>query len=96
MKAQELKEKISKGENIHLIDVREADEYEAGEKIEGSENIPMGKMFSEASHGNLPKDIPMVAFCRTGGRCEVVSRELKAKGYDIDYLEGGIEEWKKA
>lgn len=95
MKVQELKEKLAKGENLKLIDVREKDEYDQGDKIEGAENIPMGKVFVEATKGTLPKDQPIVTICKTGGRCEIVARELKNKGYNIEHLEGGIEEWKK-
>ena len=96
MKVSELQEKLTSGEEVLLLDVREQDEaQESGEAIEGSQNMPMGKVFLEAARGNLPKDKKIVAVCKTGGRCEVVARELKQKGYDIDYLEGGIEEWKK-
>jgi rhodanese-related sulfurtransferase len=95
MKVEELKEKLAKGENLKLIDVREKDEYEQGDKIEGAENIPMGRVFVEATKGTLPKDQPIVAICKTGGRCEIVARELKSKGYNIEHLEGGVEEWKK-
>jgi rhodanese-related sulfurtransferase len=95
MKVQELKEKLAKGESLKLIDVREKDEYEQGDKIEGAENIPMGKVFVEATQGTLPKDQHIVTICKTGGRCEIVARELKNKGYTIEHLEGGIEEWKK-
>jgi rhodanese-related sulfurtransferase len=95
MKVQELKERLTKGENLKLIDVREKDEYEQGDKIEGAENIPMGKVFVEATKGALPKDQHIVTICKTGGRCEIVARELKNKGYIIEHLEGGIEEWKK-
>jgi rhodanese-related sulfurtransferase len=95
MKVQELKERLAKGENLKLIDVREKDEYEQGDKIEGTENIPMGKVFVEAIKGTLPKDQHIVTICKTGGRCEIVARELKNKGYIIEHLEGGIEEWKK-
>ena len=57
MKAFELKDKLQKGENVLLLDVREKEEVDASEdKIEGSENIPMGKVFVEASKGKLPKD----------------------------------------
>lgn len=95
MKKEKLKENLKKGEKIRILDVREKEEYEQGDKIEGSENMPMGKVFVEASKGNLPKDEKIITVCKTGGRCEIVARELKKKGYNIDYLEGGIEEWKK-
>ena len=96
MKPADLKEKQAKGEEFVLLDVREADEYAQGDKLEGAVNMPMGKVFVEASQGHLPKDKKIVAVCRTGGRCEIIARELAGKGYDIDVLEGGIEGWKKA
>lgn len=96
MKPQELKEKISKGEDVLMLDVREQEEVESsGERIPGSQNIPMGKVFTEAAAGNLPKTKKIVTICKTGGRCEIVARELKQKGYDIEHLEGGMEAWKK-
>ncbi len=96
MKASELKEKIKNGEKIIILDVREKDEYEQGDKIAGAENMPMGKVFVEATKGNLPKNEKIITVCKTGGRCEIVARELKNKGYDIEHLEGGIDEWKKS
>jgi len=96
MKVHELKEKLTHKEDVLLLDVREHDEYEASaDKIEGAQNVPMGEVFTEAAKGNLPKDKKIITVCKSGGRCEIVARELKAKGYDIEYLEGGMEEWKK-
>ena len=96
MKVVELKDTINRGESMEMVDVREREEYEAGDKIPGSKNIPMGQMFVEANAGRLPKDKKIVTICKTGGRCEIVARELSKKGYDIEYLEGGIEAWKQA
>lgn len=96
MKPQELKELIKKGADLELLDVREGDEFEQGEKIEGAKNMPMGKVFVEAAKGNLPKGKKIITICKTGGRCEIVARELKQKGYDIEHLEGGVEGWKKS
>lgn len=95
MTTQELKEKLSRGEKIHLIDVREGDEFAQGDKIEGAENIPMGKVFVKVQKGELPKEGKIVTICKTGGRCEIVANELRKKGYDIEHLEGGIDEWNK-
>lgn len=97
MKVAELKEKLQKGEGILLLDVREKEEVEQGGlTIEGAQNMPMGKVFTEASKGLLPKDKKIVTICKSGTRCEIVARELRQKGYDIEYLEGGIEEWNKS
>lgn len=95
MKKAELKKKIEEGSVPKLIDIREKEEYNEGEKMEGTENIPMGQMFVEAKKGNLSKDEETLLICKSGGRCEIVARELSGKGFNIDYLEGGIEEWKE-
>lgn len=92
MKPSELKGKLG---DVLVLDVREPHEYEVGEKIEGARNMPMGQVFVEAQKGTLPKDKKIVTVCKTGGRCEIVARELKQKGYDIEHLEGGIEAWEK-
>src|SRR3972149_8083266 len=97
MNVATLKEKLQKGEDLLLLDVREKEELEnAGGMIEGAQNMPMGKVFSEASKGLLPKDKKIVTICKSGTRCEIVARELRQKGYDIEHLEGGIDEWEKS
>ena len=95
MKADELKKKVADEGGIILLDVREADEFSSEEAIPDSQNMPMGKVFVEASKGNLPKDRKIVTICRSGSRCEIVARELKEKGYDIEHLEGGLNAWKE-
>ena len=95
MKPEELKQKIAKGEPMELLDIRESSEFEKGEKVLGSKNIPMGQLFVDASENKLLKDKKIITICRSGGRCQVVVRELSKKGYDIDYLEGGINEWSR-
>jgi rhodanese-related sulfurtransferase len=94
MKAEELRQKMQRGEDVMMLDVREPDEFAAGDAIEGSQNMPMGKVFREAA--SLPKDKKIVAICKSGGRCDIVARELSEKGYDIEALEGGISAWKLA
>lgn len=96
MKPSDLKTKLSQGEDVMIVDVREQDEYEQGEKMDGAQNIPMGRMFAKATKGDLPKDKKIVTVCSAGTRCEIVARELSKKGYDIDYLEGGLNAWKQA
>ncbi|MCC7522595.1 rhodanese-like domain-containing protein [Candidatus Uhrbacteria bacterium] len=93
MKSNELKAKLQNHEDVLILDVREHEEASGGESIPGSKNVPMGQVFVEASKGQLPKDKKIVTVCKSGTRCEIVARELKQKGYDIEYLEGGIDAW---
>jgi rhodanese-related sulfurtransferase len=96
MTAAELKSAIENGEKITILDVREKEEFDGNETIPGAENMPMGKVFAEASKDALPKDRKIVTICKSGVRCAIVARELKQKGYDIEHLEGGIGAWKEA
>ncbi len=95
MKISALKEKMAAREGMMLLDVREPDEVADGGMMPGAVNIPMGKVFVEAGKGALPKDTPIVTICRSGVRAEIVARELKERGYDVDFLEGGMTAWEE-
>lgn len=95
MDVKELKNKLNKKEDLLLIDVREPSELEDIGKIEEAKNIPMNEMLSKASENEIPKDKKIVVVCRTDGRSQAVANKLKNKGFNIDYLEGGMVEWSK-
>ncbi len=90
MKKDEFTKLLESDSNTLLIDIREAEELEHSDNLPGTQHISMGKMFTEAVNDKLPKDTQMVVFCRTGVRAEIVARELRERGYDIDGLEGGL------
>ncbi len=77
-----------------IIDVRERDEFAQADKMSEAVNIPMGQMFLEVAKDSLPRDRRIVTVCKSGVRCRIVSEELRQRGYDIDYLEGGMDAWK--
>jgi rhodanese-related sulfurtransferase len=56
MNVSDLKNLLQKNEGVKILDVREKEEFEGSETIPGAENMPMGKVFLEASKGTLPKD----------------------------------------
>lgn len=92
VKRQELLRLVSAGEAV-LIDVRPANEYEAGH-IAGAINIPLESLPEHLAR--LPKTREVVAYCR-GPYCmfafEAVS-QLRSKGYKARRLEDGYPEWK--
>ena len=90
MKKETFKEIIETDNSILLLDIREPEELLIEETIPGAKNVPMGKVFTEAIKGNLPKDVEIIVFCRTGGRAGIVERELRERGYQADGLEGGL------
>lgn len=87
---QELKEKIDKGEDFQLIDVREDFEYETSNL--GGQLIPLGGILIEAEKIN--KDKPVVVMCRSGKRSAAAIMQLEQRGFTNLYnLNGGILAW---
>ena len=87
---QELKEKIDKGEDFQLIDVREDFEYETSNL--GGQLIPLGGILIEAD--KVSKDKPVVVMCRSGKRSAAAIMQLQQLGYSNLYnLQGGILAW---
>ena len=77
-------------EGALLLDVSEADEWDAGHAPEAVW-IPMGEL--QARVDELPRDRRIVAICRTGARSAVVTGALVGAGYDAVNLEGGMRAW---
>lgn len=87
---QELKEKLDKGEDFQLIDVREDFEYETSNL--GGQLIPLGGILIEAD--KISKDKPVVVMCRSGKRSAAAIMQLQQLGYSNLYnLQGGILAW---
>ena len=82
-----LREKLKNGE-VFLLDVRETYEYEA-ENI-GGINIPMSELPNRVSE--IPKDIPVVVYCRSGARSQSVIAFLQENHEytNLKNLSGGI------
>jgi rhodanese-related sulfurtransferase len=76
-----------------LLDVRNADEWEAGH-VEGSTWIPMNQIVDR--QGELPTEREIVAICKVGGRSGRVAEALVAAGYDAANVAGGAEAWQAA
>lgn len=77
-------------EGAVLLDVREADEWDAGHAPEALW-MPIGDV--QARVGELSPDRRVVAICRTGARSRVVAEALIGAGYDAVNLEGGMRAW---
>jgi rhodanese-related sulfurtransferase len=87
---QELKEKIDKGEDFQLIDVREDFEYETSNI--GGLLIPLGGVVIEAD--KISRDKPVVVMCRSGKRSAAAIMQLEQLGYtNLSNLQGGILAW---
>lgn len=86
----EVQEKLATGEELHLIDVREVEEVEAG-KIPGITHIPLGLL--EFRMHELDKNTPYIMVCRSGGRSGQATQFLEQQGYDVTNMNGGMMMW---
>ena len=76
-----------------LLDVREPDEWDAGH-APGAKHVPLGELGARVEE--LPKDRPIVAICRVGGRSGKATEALVNAGYDVVNLAGGMRAWDAA
>lgn len=90
--ATELKERIDKGEDIQIVDVREAHEV-AIAKIPNTIHIPLGQILNRASEIDAHKET--VVHCKMGGRSAKAIEALKRSGFtgNLINLKGGITAW---
>ena len=77
----------------YLLDVREPWEWAVSNLADhGARLIPMGEL--EERLGEVPKDRPVVVYCRTGQRSMTVALRLAQLGFgDVTNLTGGMVAW---
>lgn len=73
-----------------LVDVRTAEEYKSG-YIPGAINISVQELNGKLN--KIPKDKPVVVYCRSGNRSAHAVQALMAAGYSDVYDLGGLFEW---
>lgn len=74
-----------------LLDVRTAEEF-AEKHIPGSYLIPVEELAKRAA-AELPKDIALYVYCRTGRRSALAVEELSKQGFTNVFDLGGIADW---
>jgi len=90
--AAELASMKKRGTPFRLIDVRSLAEHEAA-SIGGDCVLPLPEL--PARIGEIPRDVPVVAYCLSGARSSKAVEMLVAAGLDsVRSLRGGILAWK--
>ena len=84
-----LAEMISAGD-VEVIDVRRDYEFEAGH-IPGARHVDLNDLAANAD--SLPKDRPVVFYCRSGNRSGMAAEAFGQAGFDAHNLAGGIMAW---
>ena len=89
----ELSHALDAGEDLVVIDVREAEDYEKGH-IPGSVNLPRARW---SSHEGLHEGVPNVVVCYTAV-CHLAATaglEFAKAGFPVMEMDGGFEAWKE-
>lgn len=89
----DLQEKMEKGKDFLLLDVRTPGEH-AADAIEGSYLLPVQELSFRVRE--LPKDKEIVVYCRVGNRSAFAASFLVQQGFNVNNLEGGIMTWNAA
>ena len=90
----EVQRRIDAGEKLHLIDVREPNEF-AISRIEGANLIPMRQVPAELQTlEGRADEAPLIVFCHHGVRSLNVVNWLRQQGLEnCQSMAGGIEAW---
>jgi molybdopterin/thiamine biosynthesis adenylyltransferase/rhodanese-related sulfurtransferase/molybdopterin converting factor small subunit len=90
--ATELKQRLDRGDDIQIIDVREPHEYEIGQ-IPNSKLIPLGQVLTRMNE--IDSDRETVVHCKMGGRSAKAIDALQRSGFTgkLINLAGGITAW---
>ncbi|PFA62150.1 rhodanese [Bacillus sp. AFS015802] len=88
--SNEVQRRLSVGEQVNIIDVREAAEVRNG-KIPTSIHIPLGLL--EFRMNELEKKKEYIVVCQSGGRSSRAVKFLDYHGYHVINMEGGMLAW---
>ena len=96
MTAAQLKEAIKTDSNLVILDVRTPQEL-VGEhgQIEGVINIPVQVLSQRINEMEPYKDKDIAVICRSGNRSVIATKMMKAKGYNVKNVLGGMKAYNK-
>jgi adenylyltransferase/sulfurtransferase len=89
--AVELKQRLDRGDKLHIVDVREPNEFQIN-RIPGAQLIPLGEI--PRRYAELDPEDEIVVHCKMGGRSAKAADYLRSVGFKrVLNLKGGILEW---
>ncbi|WP_213508503.1 rhodanese-like domain-containing protein [Paenibacillus faecis] len=89
--ADELAQRLERGEDLNIVDVREPVEWEEAH-IPGSKHIPLGQLPERFEE--LDREKEWFVVCRSGGRSGLACELLTEKGFDAVNMTGGLLAWR--
>ncbi|MFL5744507.1 MAG: rhodanese-like domain-containing protein [Niastella sp.] len=89
---EEVKERLDKGEQLNLLDVREP--HERAEFNIGGIHIPLGQVMMQADELENLKNQEVIVYCRSGNRSGQAAMILETMGFtNTKNLSGGMLSW---
>ena len=99
IEANALKDKLDKGEDVFILDVRTPQEHEAWklsyDKYQNTPVIPIDRISGspEQIAKQIPKDKEIVTLCSHGMRSQAAAQVLAKMGYNVKSIKGGMAAW---
>jgi len=88
--AKEINERLTAGETLNIIEVREVAEVKSG-RIPSSIHLPLG--FLEFRMNELDKKKEYIVVCQSGGRSIQAVKFLDYQGFNVTNMNGGMLAW---
>lgn len=88
IKAADLFAKMDAGEDMLILDIRQADAYAEGH-LKGAVNVPFGMAVPEAL-ANIPDDVPVYVYCYTGQTASQTTALLNVAGKYAANVQSGF------
>lgn len=93
--AEEVRQRLDKGDDLVLLDVRDPQEFRAGH-LPGAHSISRGMLEFRAQEQLPSRERPIITYCATGARSLLAARTLKELGYlNVSSMAGGIRRWRE-
>ncbi|MCH7686811.1 MAG: sulfurtransferase [Planctomycetes bacterium] len=93
---QDVKAKLDAGETFHLVDVREASEFDKG-RLPGAVHLSKGVIERDVEKLIPDPSSPIVCYCGGGFRSALAADNLQKMGYtNVISMDGGWGGWKTA
>ncbi|MEX0725582.1 MAG: rhodanese-like domain-containing protein [Planctomycetaceae bacterium] len=92
----DVKERLDRSEDFHLVDVREESEFAKG-RLPGARHLGKGIIERDIEEAIPDVDAPIVLYCGGGYRSALAARNLGMMGYtNVISMDGGYRGWKEA
>ena len=94
-----LKEKLDKGEDVFILDVRTPEEHNAWkfsyDRYQKTPVIPIDRLVRSQNivSEQIPKDKEIVTVCAHGHRSQMAAQMLSRMGYKVKNIKGGMAAW---